>query len=207
MRNYRFFFSSDAYDSQLCMQLFTYGPYACTCLQSRVQLLSSAVQKSQMVKLNFIQCQSETGKRKTLVDESHRQSCLVNTAAEQEVTINIKVGNLFFIRNGLDNYSLEFICLVLINEKGIIFIFQASCDIVNAMRQELNASDGEIKSLRKFFLSRIKLKGEPSCVDAISLVHDHLKTRTCCRLIRQDLQVFLIHAMILLTHKITVLCH
>lgn len=189
------------------MQLVTYGPYACTCLQSRVQLLSSAVQESQVLKVNFIQCRSETGKRKTLIDESHRQSCLVNPAGEQEVTINIKIGNLFFIRNGLDNHSLEFVCVVLINEKGIIFICQASCDIVNAMRQELKASDGEIKSLSNFFHSRIKLKGEPSCADTISLVHDHLKTRTCCRLIRQDFQVFLIHAMILLTHKITVLCH
>lgn len=91
------------------MQLVTYGPDACTCLQSRVQLLSSAVQESQMLKLNFIQCRSETGKRKRLVDESHRQSCLVNLAGEQEVTINIKIGNLFFIRNGLDNHSLEFV--------------------------------------------------------------------------------------------------
>ncbi|XP_024185260.1 uncharacterized protein LOC112190064 isoform X5 [Rosa chinensis] len=53
-------------------------------LQSRVQLLSSAVQESQMLKLNFIQCQSEAGKGETLVDES--RSCLVNHVGEQEVS-------------------------------------------------------------------------------------------------------------------------
>ncbi|PRQ52444.1 hypothetical protein RchiOBHm_Chr2g0155571 [Rosa chinensis] len=115
-------------------------------LQSRVQLLSSAVQESQMLKLNFIQCQSEAGKGETLVDES--RSCLVNHVGEQE----------------------------------------ASCDNVSTMRQELRASDEKIKSLSKFFHSHIKFKGEPSYANTIALVHDHLKTRTFCRLIRQELQ-------------------
>ena len=63
------------------MQFVTF-PYICACLQSKLQLLSSAVQESQMLKVNFTQCQSEAGKRETPVDE--RRSCLVG---EQEVTI------------------------------------------------------------------------------------------------------------------------
>lgn len=94
------------------MQFVTF-PYICTYLQSRVQLLSSAVQESQMLKLNFIQCQSEAGKEETLVDES--RSCLVNHVGEQEVTIYFKIGNLFFIRNGLNSSSSEFMYLVVTN--------------------------------------------------------------------------------------------
>ncbi|XP_048434241.1 uncharacterized protein LOC125474482 isoform X1 [Pyrus x bretschneideri] len=55
-------------------------------LQSRVQLLSSAIQKSQMLKLNYICCLSEPSERETHVDDSHRQSSLVNSEGEQEAS-------------------------------------------------------------------------------------------------------------------------
>ncbi|XP_050380826.1 uncharacterized protein LOC126798048 [Argentina anserina] len=115
-------------------------------LQSTAQLLRSAVQDSNMLKLNFTQCQSEAGKQETLVDE--RRSCLVNHVGE------------------------------------------APQDDVSAMRHESKALDGEIKSLSNFFHSRMKLKGEPSYGDTLSLVHDHLKTRTFCRLLRRELQLW-----------------
>ncbi|TQD75925.1 hypothetical protein C1H46_038556 [Malus baccata] len=119
-------------------------------LQIRVQLLSSAIQKSQMLKLNYIHCQSEPSERETHVDDSHRQYSLVNSEGEQE----------------------------------------ASCDNVSTMRQELKALDRDVKSLSNFFHSHCKLKGEPGCADTISLVQHHLKTRTCCRIICHDLQLW-----------------
>ncbi|KAB2634448.1 hypothetical protein D8674_041648 [Pyrus ussuriensis x Pyrus communis] len=66
-------------------------------LQSRVQLLRSAIQKSQMLKLNYIRCQSEPSEWQTHVDDSHHQSSLVNSEGEQEVIINSKIGDLFTI--------------------------------------------------------------------------------------------------------------
>ncbi|XP_021812561.1 uncharacterized protein LOC110755634 [Prunus avium] len=117
-------------------------------LQSRVQLLSSAVQKCQMLKLSYTQCQSEPGKQETHVNDSHRQSSLVSSEGEQE----------------------------------------GSCNNVSTMRQEIKALDRQIKSLINFFHTYIKLKGEPSCADTISLVNHHLETRTCCRFIHQHLQ-------------------
>lgn len=78
---------------------------------------------------------------------------------------------------------------------------------MSAMRHELKASDGQLKSLSNFFHSHIKLKGEPSYGDTISLVHDHLKTRTFCRLISRELQVHLINAMFVMTYLVNVLFH
>ncbi|XP_048435238.1 uncharacterized protein LOC103951819 isoform X2 [Pyrus x bretschneideri] len=119
-------------------------------LQSRVQLLRSAIQKSQMLKLNYIRCQSEPSEWQTHVDDSHHQSSLVNSEGEQE----------------------------------------ASDDNVSTMRQELKALDRDVKKLSNFFHIHCKLKGEPSCADAISLVQHQLKTRACCRIICHDLQLW-----------------
>ncbi|CAB4305025.1 unnamed protein product [Prunus armeniaca] len=119
-------------------------------LQSRVQLLSSAVQKCKMLKLSYTQCQSKPGKQETHVDGSHRQSSLVSSEGEQE----------------------------------------GSCNNVSTMRREIKALDRQIKSLINFFHTHIKLKGEPSCADTIALVNHHLETRTCCRFIHQDLQLW-----------------
>lgn len=83
----------------------------------------------------------------------------------------------------------------------ISFISQGSCNNVSTMRQEIKALDRQIKSLINFFHTHIKLKGEPSCADTIALVNHHLETRTCCRFIHQDLQVFLIYARIFLRPK------
>lgn len=75
-------------------------------------------------------------------------------------------------------------------DKAHVVQHQVSCDKVTTMRQESEALDEKIKSLIKCFHSNCTMKGEPSCVDTIELVHDHLEKRMCCRFIQQDLQVF-----------------
>lgn len=78
---------------------------------------------------------------------------------------------------------------------------QGSSDKVTTMKHEAEALEKKIKNLTKSFHIYCKMKGEPSCSDTIDLVNDHLKKRTCCRFIRQDMQVFLTLAFILLkTH-------
>lgn len=70
-----------------------------------------------MLKLSYTQCQSEPGKQETHVNDSHRQSSLVSSEGEQEVTINFEILDLFSV-----SFALEFFCLVFINflTRGIL---------------------------------------------------------------------------------------
>ena len=68
------------------------------------------------------------------------------------------------------------------------------------MKQEIKTLDGKINSLSNFFHVYSKLKGEPSFANSLASVQDHLKRRKCCRIIRQDLQVFLLRAVIFASH-------
>ena len=70
------------------------------------------------------------------------------------------------------------------------------------MRQEIEASDRKIKNLTKSLQSSCKMKGKPSSTETILLVNDHLNRRTCCRFIRQDLQV-IVPTLFLLLHTTT----
>ncbi|XVF81402.1 hypothetical protein PTKIN_Ptkin15bG0152300 [Pterospermum kingtungense] len=63
-------------------------------------------------------------------------------------------------------------------------------DKVSAMKHEAEALEKKIKNLTKSFYTYCKIKGEPSCFDTIELLNDHLKKRTCCRFIRQDMQLW-----------------
>ncbi|KAK6286809.1 hypothetical protein POUND7_012988 [Theobroma cacao] len=65
-----------------------------------------------------------------------------------------------------------------------------SSDKVTTMKHEAEALEKKIKNLTKSFHIYCKMKGEPSCSDTIDLVNDHLKKRTCCRFIRQDMQLW-----------------
>ncbi|PON87997.1 hypothetical protein TorRG33x02_161990 [Trema orientale] len=67
---------------------------------------------------------------------------------------------------------------------------QVASDNVIRMKQEIKTLDGKINSLSNFFHTYFKLKGEPSCGNSLASVRDHLKRRKCCRLIRQDLQLW-----------------
>lgn len=68
-------------------------------------------------------------------------------------------------------------------------LLQDACDKVSAMRQEIESSDRKIKNLTKSLQSSCKMKGKPNSTEIILLVNDHLNRQTCCRFIRQDLQV------------------
>ncbi|KAJ7960221.1 Dentin sialoprotein [Quillaja saponaria] len=63
-------------------------------------------------------------------------------------------------------------------------------DKVTTTKQKLQELDGKTKNLSKFFLSYCKIRGDPSCSDTITLVHDYLKKRICCKCIRQYLQMW-----------------
>lgn len=85
-------------------------------------------------------------------------------------------------------------------------LLQDAYDKVSAMRQEIEASDRKIKNLTKSLQSSCKMRGKPSCAETILLVTDHLNRRTCCRFIRQDLQVF-VPTLILVTTYYYKLCN
>ncbi|PPD94659.1 hypothetical protein GOBAR_DD08308 [Gossypium barbadense] len=60
---------------------------------------------------------------------------------------------------------------------------------VSTMKREVEALEKKIKNLTKSFHIYCKINGEQSSSGTIELVNDHLKKRTCCRFIRQDIQV------------------
>ncbi|KAK8694229.1 hypothetical protein V6N13_071785 [Hibiscus sabdariffa] len=64
----------------------------------------------------------------------------------------------------------------------------ASCK-VSTMKNEVEALENKIKNLTKSLHTCCKIKGEQSSSGTIELVNDHLKKRTCCRLIRQGIQL------------------
>ncbi|TYI55782.1 hypothetical protein E1A91_D11G164700v1 [Gossypium mustelinum] len=61
---------------------------------------------------------------------------------------------------------------------------------VSTMKREVEALEQKIKNLTKSFHIYCKIKGEQSSSGTIELVNDHLKKRTCCRFIRQDIQLW-----------------
>ncbi|XVF31940.1 hypothetical protein REPUB_Repub17cG0038200 [Reevesia pubescens] len=67
---------------------------------------------------------------------------------------------------------------------------EGASDKVTTMKHEAEALKKKTKNLTKSFQIYCKIKGEPSCSDTIELVNDHLKKRTCCRFIRQDIQLW-----------------
>lgn len=78
-------------------------------------------------------------------------------------------------------------------------MFQVEYNNISTMKQEIKALDAKIKSLSNFFHSYCKSKGEPSSTNTITLAQDHVKTKTCGRFLRQDLQVFLVLLWFFLT--------
>ncbi|KAF8410894.1 hypothetical protein HHK36_003431 [Tetracentron sinense] len=65
-----------------------------------------------------------------------------------------------------------------------------ACNKVYTMRQEFGGLDKKIKNLTRSFHTSCKMKGEPSSTETIESVYDHLKKGTCCRFIRQELQLW-----------------
>lgn len=71
----------------------------------------------------------------------------------------------------------------------VYMVCQVANDKVATLKQEAEASERKIKHLVESFHTRLEVKGELSSADTLVLVNDHLKKRTCCRFICQDLQV------------------
>ncbi|KAL5581675.1 hypothetical protein UlMin_014117 [Ulmus minor] len=67
---------------------------------------------------------------------------------------------------------------------------QVASDSVSKMKQKIKDLDRQINSLSNYFRSYCKLKGDVSCDNIVSSVHDNLKRRNRCRFIRQDLQLW-----------------
>ncbi|XP_052178263.1 uncharacterized protein LOC127792022 isoform X2 [Diospyros lotus] len=63
-------------------------------------------------------------------------------------------------------------------------------DKLTALRKVLDASERKIISLTKSLQTSCKMKGEPSCGEAIFLVTNHLKKKACCRFTRLGLQLW-----------------
>ncbi|KAF2288995.1 hypothetical protein GH714_023589 [Hevea brasiliensis] len=61
---------------------------------------------------------------------------------------------------------------------------------VATMKHECEALDRKIKNLTKSFHNYLKMKGEKSCSETIVLLNDHLKKKTSCRLVHEDLQLW-----------------
>ncbi|KAK8688683.1 hypothetical protein V6N13_087433 [Hibiscus sabdariffa] len=61
---------------------------------------------------------------------------------------------------------------------------------VSTMKHEAEALEKKIKNLTKYFHIYCKIKGEQSSSGTIELVNDYLKKRTCCRFIRQGIQLW-----------------
>ncbi|KAJ4976588.1 hypothetical protein NE237_001694 [Protea cynaroides] len=65
---------------------------------------------------------------------------------------------------------------------------EEACNKVITMKQEIGALDKKIKSIIECFHDFCHVKGEVSYDESVAIVNDHLKKRTCCGWISQDLQ-------------------
>ncbi|KAL3363644.1 hypothetical protein AABB24_012746 [Solanum stoloniferum] len=63
---------------------------------------------------------------------------------------------------------------------------------VATIKEALKISERKVATLTRSLHSSLKLKGEPNCADTIISVKEHLMRRSCCRFLRQDMQMFVI---------------
>ncbi|GER33562.1 nucleoid occlusion protein [Striga asiatica] len=66
---------------------------------------------------------------------------------------------------------------------------------LTAMRQTLDTLDRKILNLTKTFQTRCKIKAEPSSADTIALVNKHLTEKASCRLIRLEVQMYVVQSV------------
>eukprot|EP00257_Ricinus_communis_P019188 XP_015578103.1 uncharacterized protein LOC8288333 [Ricinus communis] len=67
---------------------------------------------------------------------------------------------------------------------------EVAMEKVSTKKHELEALDRKIMNLSKVFHSYCKMKGEPGCSETIVMLNDHLKKKTSCRFIHEDLQLW-----------------
>ncbi|KAJ8568631.1 hypothetical protein K7X08_028164 [Anisodus acutangulus] len=63
---------------------------------------------------------------------------------------------------------------------------------VASIKEALEISERKVANLTRSLHSSLKLKGEPNCADTIISVKEHLMRRSCCRFLRQDMQMCVI---------------
>ncbi|KAK4341783.1 hypothetical protein RND71_037599 [Anisodus tanguticus] len=63
---------------------------------------------------------------------------------------------------------------------------------VASIKEALEISERKIANLTRSLHSSLQLKGEPNCADTIISVEEHLMRRSCCRFLRQDMQMCVI---------------
>ncbi|KAM3395120.1 putative protein isoform X1 [Capsicum galapagoense] len=63
---------------------------------------------------------------------------------------------------------------------------------VVTIKEALEISERKVATLTRSLHSSMQLKGEPNCADAIIAVKEHLMRRSCCRFLRQDMQMCVI---------------
>lgn len=69
-------------------------------------------------------------------------------------------------------------------------VMQVPHNKVSTIKEALEISERKVATLTGSLHSSLKLKGEPNCADTIISVKEQLMRRSCCRFLRQDLQVF-----------------
>ncbi|XP_021665516.2 uncharacterized protein LOC110653957 isoform X7 [Hevea brasiliensis] len=74
-----------------------------------------------------------------------------------------------------------------VNEPSLLKVCREK---VATMKHECEALDRKIKNLTKSFHNYLKMKGEKSCSETIVLLNDHLKKKTSCRLVHEELQLW-----------------
>lgn len=69
------------------------------------------------------------------------------------------------------------------------YVMQVPQNKVVTIKEALEISERKVATLTRSLHSSMKLKGEPNCADTIIAVKEHLMRRSCCRFLRQDMQV------------------
>ncbi|XP_065873629.1 uncharacterized protein [Euphorbia lathyris] len=110
------------------------------------QQLSSALHKSQMLKLN--------------------RQCLLLSGSRNSAANNLRCTSDMSSKTGL------------------------SWEKLAAMKHDFEVIDRKIKNLTKSFNSYLRMKGEPSCSEIIAQLNVHLKKKTSCKIIHDDLQLW-----------------
>lgn len=86
----------------------------------------------------------------------------------------------------------------------MLYVMQERHNKVATIKEGLEVSERKVAKLARSLRSSFKLEGEPSCATTIISVKEHLVRRSCCRFLRQDMQVSSVLCYML---QATLFCH
>ncbi|KAL3646150.1 hypothetical protein CASFOL_011330 [Castilleja foliolosa] len=143
-------------------------------LLKRLQLLSSRIEESQNLREDIASQPSQICATNVVVD----------VVGDRTLSVNLRKGH----EPGRVLFDMTYGNKVLMEQ-------QAGQEKLTAMRQTLDTLNRKVSNLTRTFHTSCKIKSEPSSAETIALVNKHLAKKTSCRLIRLEMQMWVVHSL------------